>query len=222
MRKQVKKLSKSESDKILSAGVFQKCKVIYREKETQTVVKAKFVKLAQEPEKIYILPQQVIDLKERKCTLGFNVGTQVFLLRAQVKFSAKGFYVSDIVNIYELSGRRDIRFETNRKYPIESQIVYSKDGKALADAYLLNLSQSGASLIADTDTMYLKKNKEVILSIRPDQGTNFTVHAIIRYASVRPNDMTEVGIEFLKMDDSQHRKVINICDDLSRFIFSED
>lgn len=219
---QFKKVSRPEVDRILTHGVFQKCQLALNFSHLQKVIK---VKLATIPEdmfrRIYVLPQEVEDLKDKLCAFSFKIGTQMYFFKARIKFNQRGFYVdAPREQTYELARRKHIRFEAHSKFPIYCSVVVSNDGKAKVSGQLLNISTAGASLRLGEDQTLFKKGNSVHALIKPEQSAGFAVQGTVRYVKQKTGKPTEVGLEFGALDVLQTNKINSICEELSFYIFT--
>lgn len=219
---QFKKVSRLEVDRILAHGVFQKCQLSLNFSHLQKVIK---IKLATIPEdkfrRIYVLPQEVEDLKEKLCAFSFKIGTQMYFFKSRIKFNQRGFYVdAPGEQTYELARRKHIRFESHSKFPIYCSVVVSGDSKAKVSGQLLNISAAGASFRLGEDDSLFTKNHTVHVLIKPEQSAGFAVQGTVRYVKKKTGKPTEVGLEFAALDQVQTNKINSICEELSFYIFT--
>ncbi|WP_409479657.1 PilZ domain-containing protein [Pseudobdellovibrio sp. HCB154] len=219
---QFKKVTRLEVDRILTHGVFQKCQLSLNFANSQKVIK---VKLATIPEdkfkRIYILPQEVEDLKDKLCAFSFKIGTQMYFFKARIRFNQRGFYVeAPNDQTYVLARRKHIRFEAHPKFPIYCSVVVSNDGKAKVSGQLLNISTAGASLRLGEDQTIFKKGNPVHALIKPEQSAGFAVQGTVRYVKQKNGKPAEVGLEFAALDVMQTNKINSICEELSFYIFT--
>lgn len=223
MNNQFKKVSRPEVDRILAHGVFQKSQLSLNYTHMQKVVKVKLITIPEDMfRRIYILPQEAEEIKDKLCAFSFKIGTQMYFFKSRIKFNSRGFYVdSPRDGAYELARRKHIRFDVNPDFPISCSVVVSSDGKAKVTGQLLNISAAGASMSLGEDESLLKKNHIVHTLIKPQQSAGFTVQGSIRYVKKKAGKRTEVGLEFLSLDDVQNSKINTICEELSFYIFSK-
>lgn len=219
---QFKKVARAEVDRILTHGVFQKCQLSLNFLHLQKVIK---VKLATIPEdkfsRLYVLPQEVEELREKICAFSYKIGTQMYFFKSRIKFNNRGFFVdAPREQTYELARRKHIRFEANPKYPIFCSVVVSGDGKAKVSGQLLNISVAGASLQLGEDATIFKKNHVVHTLIKPEHAAGFSVQGTVRYIKKKAGKPTEVGLEFGRLDNVQANKITSICEELSFYIFT--
>ena len=225
MNSQFKKISRGEVNFILEQGLFQKSQLTLNSSPTQTkvrkVLKVKLVTLASEDRKrIYVLPQDVEELRDKMCAFSFKIGTQVYFFKAKIKFNAKGFFVDSGISLYELARRQHIRFDAHPNYPTECTLVTYEDERIKMKAELLNISLAGASFRVHEDSLDLKKNKSVYVLLRPEKKAGFIATGHIRYMKKGAHSLTEVGIEFSHLDEVQKNKITATCEALSLFIFA--
>lgn len=219
---QFKKVSRPEVDRILTHGVFQKCQLSLNFLHLQKVIK---VKLATIPEdkfaRVYVLPQEVEELKEKLCAFSFKIGTQIYFFKSKIKFNNRGFFVDAPKDqTYELARRKHIRFEANPKFPIFCSVVVSNDGKAKVSGQLLNISVAGASLQLGEDESIFKMNHVVQTLIKPEHSAGFSVQGTVRYIKKKAGKPTEVGLEFGRLDNVQINRIASICEELSFYVFA--
>lgn len=221
MQDQFKKVSRTEVDRILKQGVFQKAQLSFNFLNRQKVIKVKLATIPYDASKrMYVLPLEIEELKDRMCAFSFKIGTQMYFFKGKVRVNARGFYIEGSVGFFELVRRKHIRFEKNEQYPIDCGLVLP-DGQGKVRAQLLNISSSGASMRLDDDFSLYKKNQIVHALIRPVRRAGVTVQGLIRYVKRKNNAPTEVGIEFSQLDEVQRNKIKAICEDLSFYIFAE-
>jgi hypothetical protein len=219
---QFKKVSRPEVDRILTHGVFQKCQLSLNFSPLQKVIKVKLATLELDASrKVYVLPQEVEELKDKLCAFSYKIGTQMYFFKSHLKFNNRGFYVdAPREGTYELARRKNIRFEAHPKYPISCSVVVSKDGKAKVTGQLLNISSAGASLSLGDDASMFKKNSTVHVLLKPEQSAGFSVEAHVRFIKKKTGKPTEVGLEFGRLDNLQINKVNLICEELSFYVFA--
>jgi hypothetical protein len=221
MTSQFKKVPRIEVDRILSHGVFQKCQLSLNFVHLQKVLKIKLATLpAEATQRIYVMPLEVEELRDKLCAFSFKIGTQMYFFKSKLKFNAKGFYVDAKTSVFELARRKHIRFETHKNYPIDCAIVVSADGKAKVTSELLNISPAGASFRLGEDDSIVRKGQTVHALIRAQGRAAFSVKGIVRFVKKKNNKPTEVGLEFSSLDEIQKNRIMTICEDLSFYIFA--
>lgn len=219
---QFKKVTRQEVERIMAHGLFQKGQLSLNFADLQKVIK---IKLATIPEdrfkRIYILPQEVEELKDKLCAFSYKIGTQMYFFKSRIRFNNRGFFVeSPIDQTFELARRKHIRFESNPKYPVYCSVVVSGDGKAKVTGKLMNISLAGASLQLGDDATLFKKNHVVHTLIKPEHSAGFSVQGTVRYIKKKTGKPTEVGLEFRQLDNVQTNRIVRICEDLSFYVFA--
>lgn len=219
---QFKKVSRPEVDRILTHGVFQKAQLSLNFLHLQKVIKVKLATLATDAiKRVYVLPQEVEELKEKVCAFSFKIGTQMYFFKSNIKFNNRGFFVEPPRDhMYELARRKNIRFESHPKYPIFCSVVVSSDGKAKVTGELLNISAAGASLRLGQDSSIFKKNHVVHILIKPEHTAGFSVQAKVRFVKGKSGKPVEVGFEFEALDNVQNNRINLICEELSFYVFA--
>lgn len=222
MQNQFKKVSRPEVDFILTHGHFQKSQLTMSLSKIQKVIKIKLATIAQDKTKrVYVLPQEVEELKDKLCAFSFKIGTQMYFFKSKIKFNNYGFFV-DVPreSMYELARRQHIRFEGHPEFPISCSAVVSNDGKVRVPGQLLNISITGASLSFGDDASFFKKNGSVYVFLRPENSGGFSVEANVRFVKKKNGMATEVGLEFRNLDSLQINRVNSICEKLSFYTFA--
>lgn len=219
---QFKKVSRPDVDRILTHGVFQKAQLSLNILNTQKVIKVKLATLSQDlGKKVYVLPQEVEELRDKACAFSFKIGTQMYFFKSTIKFNSRGFFVeAPRDRVYELARRKNIRFDSHSKYPVFCSVVVSQDGRAKVTGELLNISSAGASLRLGQDSSLFKKNQSVHILLKPEHTAGFSVQAKVRYAKGYSGKPTEVGFEFEELDAVQNNRINLICEELSFYIFA--
>lgn len=213
------RLPKSEVESIYKKNTFEKCQVtidgrandILRIDLTSSEVE-KFGKL-------YILPKEVYELKDKICAFSFRIGTRVFFFKAKILQDGKGFYVAtNSLDLLELRRRRHVRFEVPENFSHECYVITSLNRSARVEAKLLNFSESGAKMVVMADLVLFQKGSGVIISLKVGKRAVFLVGSVIRFVSRKPKENPELGIEFVNLTEIKKSRILNVCEDLTRLI----
>lgn len=213
------KLPKSEVENIYKKNIFQKCQITI-DGRTNEIVRVELT--ASEVEhfgKLYILPQEVYELKDKVCAFSFRVGTRVFFFKSKILQDGKGFYVPvNNLDMLELRRRRHVRFEVPENFQHECYVITSLNRNARVEAKLINFSESGAKMIVMADLVLFQKGSGVIISLKVGKRAVFLVGSVIRFVSRKPKENPELGIEFVNLTDIKKSRILNVCEDLTRLI----
>ena len=88
------KIPKSEIENIYKKNIFEKCQITI-DGRTNDIVRVNLTSSEVERfGKLYILPQEVHELKDKTCAFSFRIGTRVFFFKEKIQMYGKGFYVT--------------------------------------------------------------------------------------------------------------------------------
>lgn len=213
------KLPQSEITNIYKKNVFERCQITI-EGQTNEVLRVSLV--ATEVErfgKLYILPQDVYEFRDKLCAFSFRIGTRVFFFKAKILQDGRGFYVqTNAIDMLELRRRRHVRFEIPDDFPYECYVITSMNRNAKVEAKLLNFSESGVKMIVMADLVLFQKGGNVIISLKVGKRALFLVAGVIRFVSRKPKENPELGVEFINLTEIKKSRVLNVCEDLTRLI----
>ncbi|AZZ37729.1 hypothetical protein CIK05_13290 [Bdellovibrio sp. qaytius] len=212
------KLPKAEIEAIFKKNIFDKCQITIDGK-TNEVVRVNLTSSEVEKfKKIYILPIEVYELKDKMCAFSFRIGTRVFFFKAKILMDGKGFYISSNIEMLELRRRRHVRFEVPDNFPHEVFVITSLNKNARVEAKLLNFSESGAKMLVMGDLLLFQRGTGVIISLKVGKRAVFLAGGIIRFVSRKPKENPELGIEFVNLTEIKKSRILNVCEDLTRLI----
>lgn len=213
------KLPKSEAENIYKKNVFEKCQITI-DGRTNDIVPVNMISSEVEKfGKLYVLPLEVIELKDKMCAFSFRIGTRVFFFKAKMLMDGKGFYVATSgLEMLELRRRRHVRFEVPDSFPHECYVITSLNKNARVEARLLNFSESGAKMVVTADLVLFQKGSGVIISMKVGKRAVFLVGSVIRFVSRKPKENPELGVEFVNLTEIKKSRILNVCEDLTRLI----
>lgn len=213
------KLPKSEIEVIFKKNIFEKCQITI-DGRTNDIVPVNLTSSEVERfAKLYILPLEVHELKDKLCAFSFRVGTRVFFFKAKILQDGKGFYVAtNNLEMLELRRRRHVRFEVPDNFPHECHVVTSLNRNARVEAKLINFSESGAKMTVAADLVLFQKGSGVIISLKVGKRAVFLVGSVIRFVSRKPKESPELGVEFVNLTEIKKSRILNVCEDLTRLI----
>lgn len=212
------KLPKSEIEAILKKNIFEKCQITIDGKTNEVVRVNLTASEVQKFGKLYILPLEVFELKDKLCAFSFRIGTRVFFFKSKVLMDTKGFFVNANVDMLELRRRRHVRFEVPESFQHECYVITSLNKSARVEAKLSNFSESGAKMTVTADLVLFQKGSSVIISLKVGKRAVFLVGCVIRFVSRKPKENPELGIEFVNLTEIKRSRILNVCEDLTRLI----
>jgi len=212
------KLPKTEIESIFRKNIFDKCQITIDGKVNDVVRVNLTSSEVEKFGKLYILPLEVYELKDRICAFSFRIGTRVFFFKAKILMDGKGFYVQSNMEMLELRRRRHVRFDVPDDFPHEVYVITSLNKSARVEAKLLNFSESGAKMIVMADLVLFQKGSGVILSVKVGKRAVFLVGCVIRFVSRKPKENPELGLEFVNLTEIKKSRILNVCEDLTRLI----
>lgn len=213
------KLPQSEIVNIYKKNVFEKCQITI-DGQTNEVLRVNLTSTEVEKfGKLYILPLEAYEFRDKVCAFSFRIGTQVYFFKAKILQDGKGFYVStNSFELLELRRRRHVRFEIPEDFPYECFVITSMNRNAKVEARLLNFSESGVKMIVMADLVLFQKGGNVIISLKVGKRAMFLVGGVIRFVSRKPKENPELGVEFTNLTDIKQSRILNVCEDLTRLI----
>jgi hypothetical protein len=213
------RLPKSEIENIYRKNVFDKCQITI-DGETTTTIPVNLTSSEVEAfGKLYILPLEVYEFKDKLCAFSFRFGTRVFFFKAQILQDGKGFYVkSNEIEMLELRRRRHVRFEIPENFQYECHVITSLNKNARVEGRLINFSESGIKLSVAADLVLFQKGSSVIISLKVGKRAGFLVAGVIQFVSRKPKENPELGMEFVNLTEIKKSRVLNVCEDLTRLI----
>lgn len=212
------KLSKAEVESILRKGIFDKTQLTIDGNSSEVVrILLTSVEL-EKSKKLYIIPQEIYELKDKTCAFSFRLGTRIFFFKAKVLQDGKGFYVQSGFDLLELRRRRHVRFEVPENFPHECYVITSLNKSTRVEARIVNFSESGMKLEVMADLSSLQRGSGVIVSLQIGKRAVFLVGCQIRFVSRRPRENPQLGLEFVNLTDIKKSRILNVCEDLTRLI----
>jgi len=215
------KLPKLDKDSIILNGAFEKCQLTIQSDKMPNVVKVKFM-LTQHFNltRIYLVPSEICELKDKICAFSFRIGTRVYFFKAKIFMDGKGFYVDPDFDLFELKRRRHIRFEIPESYPYECLVVTPMNRNIKLKAEIINFSESGIRIRVQSDLAIFQKDNSVILSMKIGKRAVFYVACDIKFVGRKTKAYPELGLAFVGLNPLKRDKILNICEDLSRVYMS--
>lgn len=212
------KLPKAEIESIFKKNLFDKVQITI-EGKTNEVVRVNLTSSEVEKfGKLYILPLEVYELRDKMCAFSFRIGTRVFFFKAKILMDGKGFYVNANMEMLELRRRRHVRFEVPANFTHEVYVITSLNKNTRVESRLLNFSESGTKMQVMADLVLLQKGNGVILSLKVGKRAVFLVGCVIRFVSRKPKENPELGLEFVNLTEIKKSRILNVCEDLTRLI----
>lgn len=213
------KLPKSEVENIYKRNVFNKCQITIDGKVSDIVPVNLTSCEVEKFKKLYILPLDVYELKDKLCAFSFRIGTRIFFFKAKTLQDSKGFYVSTTgLDLLELRRRRHVRFEIPENLEYECSVITSLNKSSSVEAQLINFSESGVKVAVMADLVLFQKGANIILSLKVGKRALFLVGCVIRFISRKPKENIELGVEFVNLTDIKKSRILNVCEDISRLI----
>ncbi len=212
------KLPKSEIESIFKKNIFDKVQITIDGKVNEVVRVNLTSSEVEKFGKLYILPLEVYELRDKMCAFSFRIGTRVFFFKAKILMDGKGFYVNANLEMLELRRRRHVRFEVPDNFTHEVYVITSLNKNARVEAKLLNFSESGAKMQVMADLVLFQRGSGVILSLKVGKRAVFLVGSVIRFVSRKPKENPELGIEFVNLTEIKKSRILNVCEDLTRLI----
>lgn len=212
------KLSNKDTENILKKGIFEKPQLTVDGRSNQPVRIAFSAVEIETSRKLYIIPQEIAELKDKLCAFSFRIGTRVYFFKDKVLQDGKGFYLPLGFELLELRRRRHVRFDVPESYEHECSIITSANKSAKVEAKLLNFSESGAKLAVGADLALYQKGGGVIVSFKVGRRAAFLVGCQIRFVSRKLTHNTELGVEFTNLTETKKSRILNICEDLTRML----
>lgn len=211
------KLPKSEIESIYKKNTFEKCQVTIEGEATLPVTLT-----ATEVEKfgkLYILPHEAYEFRDKLSAFSFRMGTRVFFFKGKISQDGKGFYVSTSeIDLLELRRRRHVRFEIPDSFQYECHLITSLNKSARIEAKLINFSESGAKMVVGADLVLFQKGTSVVVSLQVGKRAGFLVAGVLQFVSRKPKENPELGLEFTNLTEIKKSRILNVCEDLSRLI----
>lgn len=212
------KLPKIEVEKIFRKGVFEKSQLTTEGRTKETVKVTLNAEHLDKFGRLYILPLEVFELKDKVCAFSFRIGTRVFFFKNKVLQDARGFFIQTGYELLELRRRRHVRFEIPENFQHECFMITSVNKSARVESWLINFSESGAKVRVSADLVLFQKGNTVILSLKVGKRAAFLVGCQIRFVMRKPKENPELGLEFINVTDIKQSRILNVCEDLSRLI----
>jgi len=215
------KISADDKDLIFKTGSHEKCQLTVQEGKTPVVIKIKFIVTgALSENRIYIIPNEVFELKDKTCAFSFRLGTRIYFFKSKIHMDGKGFFVDSKADLFELKRRRHVRFEIPDNYSYECTVVTPLNRNVRLRAEIINFSESGIRVRVNSDLAVFQKDNNVILSLKLGKRSVFYVACDIKFVGRKSKSNPELGLEFTGLNPLKQDKVLNICEDLSRAYFS--
>jgi len=215
------KIPKNEKEIIFANGIFEKCQLTLHGDKTPVVVKVKFVvKTHFNSTRMYVIPNEINELKDKICAFSFRIGTRVYFFKSKILMDGKGFYIDSDYVLFELKRRRHVRFEVPETHPYECSVVTPMNRNIKIKGEIINFSESGIRIRVQSDLAIFQKDNSVILSLKIGKRSTFYVACDIKFVGRKVKINPELGLAFVGLNPLKKDKILNICEDLSRAYLS--
>lgn len=221
MQDYFEKISADEKDLIFKSGAYERCQLTVQHGKQPVVIKIKFATTgALSDHRIYIIPSEIFELKDKMCAFSFRIGTRIYFFKSKICMDGKGFYVDSKLDLFELKRRRHVRFEIPEDYTYECTVVTPLNRNIRLKAQIINFSESGIRIRTASDLALFQKGSSVILSLKLGKRSVFYVACDIKFIGRKNKTHPELGLEFAGLNPLKQDKILNICEDLSRAYFN--
>ena len=211
------KVSREEVENIFIKGVFEKGQLTIEDEKKNIVIKVKLASAGHDRfGRLYVMPQDIFELKDRTCAFSFRIGTRIFFFKSKIQMGNKGFFVDIGFDLIELRRRRHIRFIIPESLTYESVIISQVYKNLRINATLINFSESGAKIKCRESLTGIQKGATILLSVKAERRPAFMVACEVKFILRKQISQPEIGLEFLNPDRMTLNKITNLCEDLSR------
>lgn len=168
--------------------------------------------------KIYVLmssPKE--EIVGKVCTFSCTMGTQLFFFKSKVAKDRVGFYLADTFTIYELKRRRHIRFNIPPEWAKKCSIFIDARKTMKVPAEIINLSLSGLRFSLQSQIPEFRMHQKLALSFQIHKRSEVLCQAEVVFVKKNAATGPILGVEFVELSPLSEDKILNICDDLSRY-----
>ncbi len=211
------KVDRQEVENIFIKGIFEKGQLTLEDGKKNIVIKVKLAVMSQDKfGRLYVMPQDIHELKDRTCAFSFRIGTRIFFFKSKIQLGGKGFFVDIGFDLIELRRRRHIRFIIPEYLTYESSIISQVYKNLRINAQLINFSESGAKIKCRESLTGIQKGATIILSVKAERRPAFMVACEVKFILRKQISQPEIGLHFVNPDRMTQNKITNLCEDLSR------
>lgn len=211
------KVPKDEVESIFKKGIFEKGQLTLEDGKKNLVIKVKLAVTGQDRfGRLYVIPQDVYELKDRVCAFSFRIGTRIFFFKSKIQIDGKGFHVDVGFDLIELRRRRHVRFDIPENFQYEAVIISQVYKNLRINAQLINFSASGAKIKCKESLTAILKGSTIVLSVKVERRPTFMTACQVRFIFRKQISQPEIGLEFITPDSLTQNKIISLCEDLSR------
>lgn len=211
------KVPKEEIESIFKNGTFEKGQLTLEDGKKNIVIKVKLVVTGHDKfGRVYVIPQDVYELKDRTCAFSFRIGTRIFFFKSKIHIDGKGFFVDVGFDLIELRRRRHVRFDIPENFTCECVIISQVYKNLRINAQLINFSESGAKIKCKESLTGIQKGATIVLSVKVERRPTFITACEVKFIFRKQISQPEIGLEFITPDSLTHNKIISLSEDLSR------
>ncbi len=150
-------------------------------------------------------------------SIKFNVGTEVFFVKTQLKRHVDKVYFDMTSKVMQLKRRKEPRYLIPKKWNQSASILNKINLSNLVKAQVQDISISGIRFeLAETNIQF-KSQDLVKIQFQIYKRAAMSADAIVRFYANRPGHGAIMGMEFYNLKDVQKERVMHIVNDITNF-----
>lgn len=206
-----------KADNLIQNCVLDHVKLALAAAESVTVMKVNLENRSSSNKTYIIMSSPKEELIGKICTFSCTMGTQLFFFKSKVAKDKIGFYLADTFTIYELKRRRHIRFNIPPEWNKKCSIFIDARKTMKVQADIVNLSLSGLRFALQSQLPEFRMHQKLSLSFQIHKRSEVQVQAEVVFVKKNAASGPILGVEFVDLSPLSEDKILNLCDDLSRY-----
>lgn len=166
--------------------------------------------------KFYIILKSSHELENTVGSFNLKLGTRMFFFKSTISKDAKGFFIADNVQMFELKRRRHERFEIPADWSQSCSVFIENKKDFKLDAQILDVSLSGVRLFLKAQLPEFKTDQKISFVFQIHKRGEVMLTGAIRFVKKDSNFFQTLGVEFQNLTPLLESKIQNTCEDLER------
>ena len=165
--------------------------------------------------KAIITPEPPVNLPlDKEVSIKFFVGTEVYFIKTTFKSHLNRFYIDMNSKVIQLKRRKEPRFTLPKGWNQSGGILLPKVSEVIR-CNVLDISKSGVRFeVLEPLNIPFRRDDIIKIKFQIHKRAEVVTTAIVRFALIRTNANSIMGLEFANISDVQNERVASIVNDI--------
>jgi len=211
-------LDEKKSLEMISQCYSQKSALYFKSDTSASMIKAVVDSLSDKKVLLNIEPVDASVSLDTNVSMKFNIGTEVFFIKAPIKKFMNKYYFDLNSKVIQLKRRKEPRYQIPKKWSQSAFVMNLLPDIRLVNAVVHDISLSGIRLEVLNPMVSLTLEQIISIQFQIYKRSEISCDAIVRFCHKKDQQGVLVGLEFIRLKPIQQNKIASIVEDLMTYI----